>query len=321
MRTYIIRRLAQMVPVFLGIMLILFLLLQLAPGGPTGMLMDPRMSAEQKQELAEKYGENKPFYEKFISWMADAAKGNFGNSITHKKPVVEVIKDFIGNTFLLAIVSLLVGLFIGVPIGIVSATKQYSAVDYGTTIFSLIGVSLPAFFFGLLLLKIFAVELPWFPIFGLTNPLLRKADWIVRAIDKAHHLVLPVTVLGLTQAASFMRYTRSSMLEVIRQDYVRTARAKGLRDKVVIYKHAFRNAMIPIITLLGFSIPGLISGALMTETIFSLPGLGKISVEAVGQRNYPLILGINAMLSIVTLLSALIADLLYATADPRIRYD
>ena len=169
MRTYIIRRLAQMVPVFLGIMLILFLLLQLAPGGPTGMLMDPRMSAEQKQELAEKYGENKPFYEKFISWMADAAKGNFGNSITHKKPVVEVIKDFIGNTFLLAIVSLLVGLFIGVPIGIVSATKQYSAVDYGTTIFSLIGVSLPAFFFGLLLLKIFAVELPVVPDLGLTN--------------------------------------------------------------------------------------------------------------------------------------------------------
>ncbi len=321
MRTYIIRRVAQMIPVFLGIMFILFLLLQLAPGGPSNMLMDPRMTVEQKEELAEKYGENKPFYEKFFNWIVDAAQGNFGNSITHKKPVTAVINDFIGNTFLLSSLSLLVGLLIGVPLGIVSATRQYSAVDYAATVFALIGVSLPAFFFALLLLKAFAVDLALFPIFGLADPLLRKADWLTRTLDKAHHLVLPVTVLGMTQAASFMRYTRSSMLEVIRQDYVRTARAKGLKEKVVIYKHAFRNAMIPIITLLGFSIPGLLSGALMTETIFSLPGLGKASVEAVSQRNFPLVLGINAMLSIVTLFAALIADLLYAAADPRIRYD
>lgn len=321
MRYYVIRRLLQMIPVFLGIMFILFVLLELAPGGPQNMLMDPKMTPQQKAELAERYGVNKPFYEKFVNWIADAAVGNFGNSITHHKPVINVIRQFIGATFMLSSLALVIGVLIGIPCGVVSATKQYSRTDYALTIFSLVGVSIPAFFFGLLLLKVFAVDLKWFPLFGLRDPLLRKASEWKKFLDVAHHLVLPATVLGLSQAATFMRYTRSAMLEVIRQDYVRTAKAKGLRQKTVIYKHAFRNAMIPIITLLGFSIPGLISGALMTETVFSLPGLGKLSFEAVNQRNYPLILGINAILAIVTLLAALIADLLYAAADPRIKYD
>ena len=212
-------------------------------------------------------------------------------------------------------------MLIGIPCGIISATKQYSFVDNFLTVFSLLGLALPTFFAGLLLLKVFAIDLGWLPSFGLSTPTLAKAGFMTKLGDYAYHLILPSIVLGLAETASFMRYTRSSMLEVIRSDYIRTARAKGLSEKVIIYKHAFRNAMIPIITLLGFRIPGLISGAVMTETIFSLPGVGKLSVEATTTRNYPLLLGINAMLTLATLLGTLVADLLYAAADPRIKYD
>jgi peptide/nickel transport system permease protein len=189
------------------------------------------------------------------------------------------------------------------------------------TVISFIGISIPSFFFGLLLLKFFAVDIQLFPLFGLRDPLLMSTNPFDKIKDMAWHLVLPSIVLGLNSTASFMRYTRSSMLEVIKQDYIRTARAKGLKEKTVIYRHAFRNAVIPIITLLGFWIPGLFSGAVVTETIFALPGLGKISVEATLTRNYPLILGINSMLAVLTLIGALVADLLYAVADPRIRFD
>ncbi|MDL2234243.1 ABC transporter permease, partial [Ruminococcaceae bacterium OttesenSCG-928-L11] len=166
-----------------------------------------------------------------------------------------------------------------------------------------------------------AIDLEWFPLFGLQDALLRNKGFWVKLLDKLHHMVLPAIVLGTSSAASFMRYTRSSMLEVIKQDYVRTARAKGLKESVVIFRHAFRNAIIPIITLLGFQIPSLLSGAVVTENIFGYPGIGKISVEASLNRNYPLIMGINAMLALVTLLSTIVADILYAAADPRIKYE
>jgi len=321
MKNYIIRRLLQMIPVFLGILFILFFLLDKAPGGPASTIMDPKMTPEMKAELAAKLGGDQPFYIKFVNWIGEALKGNFGYSTTHKRPVTEVIGSFLGPTLLLSVCSLVLALVIGIPCGIVSATKQYTLVDNILTILSLIGISIPAFFFGLLLLKFLAVDVRLFPLFGLHDHMLTGAGFFAETLDTAWHLVLPTIVLGTGSAATFMRYTRSSMLEVIRQDYIRTARAKGLKEKVVIYRHAFRNALIPIITLLGFWIPGLVSGALMTETIFSLPGLGKVSVEAVNARNYPLILGINAMLTVLTLVATLVADLLYAAADPRIKYD
>ncbi len=209
---------------------------------------------------------------------------------------------------------------VGIPCGIISATHQYSKRDNFLTVFSLIGISIPAFFFGLLLIKFVASDLGLFPIFGLHTVGVRM-NAFQYVLDYAWHLFLPVMVLGLSSAASFMRYTRSAMLEVIRQDYIRTARAKGLKEKVVIYRHAFRNAMIPIITLVGFWIPSLFSGAVMTEQVFGLPGIGKTLLEAVTGRNSPLIVGICAMLAVLTLIAALVADLLYAMADPRIRYD
>lgn len=321
MKNYIIRRILQMIPVFIGVIFILFILLEMSPGTPVSNMMNPKMTAEQKQELLTKMGYDRPWFERFITWFQEAAKGNLGESVKHKKPVTDVIKDFVGPTLLLSLTSLTFAVLIGIPIGILSATKQYSFADNALTVFSLIGISLPAFFFALLLLKYFAVDIRIFPLFGLQNATLRTTNFFVKFMDIAWHLVLPTLVLGLSQAATFMRYTRSSMLEVIRQDYIRTARSKGLREKVVIYKHALRNAMIPIVTLLAFSIPGLLSGAVMTETIFALPGLGKISVDASMTKNIPLILGINAMLSMLVLLSTLVGDIMYAVVDPRVRYD
>ncbi|MDF2948892.1 MAG: binding-protein-dependent transport system inner rane component [Sedimentibacter sp.] len=321
MKNYIIRRLLQMIPVFIGILFILFFILEQAPGTPVSNMMHPKMTPEQKAELALKLGLDVPWYERFVNWIAEALHGNLGYSINHKKPVTDVMADYVGPTLMLSLASLIISITIGIPAGVISATKQYSFVDNVLTVISFIGISIPAFFFGLILLKLFAVDIQIFPLFGLQDPLLKTDSSFIKAIDIAKHLFLPSVVLGLNSTASFMRYTRSSMLEVIKQDYIRTARAKGLKEKTVIYRHAFRNAVIPIITLLGFWIPSLLSGAVITETIFGLPGLGKISVEATMTRNYPLILGINSMLAILTLIGALVADILYAIADPRIRYE
>lgn len=322
MKNYILRRIIQMIPVFIGILFILFFILEQAPGTPVSNMMHPRMTPEQKAELNEKLGMDIPWYERFVNYTKEAIlEGNLGYSNTHKKPVTEVIGDYVGPTLLLALISLSISIVIGIPAGIASATKQYTLVDNALTVLSFIGISIPSFFFGLILLKVFAVDHQIFPLFGLRDPLLMSNDLLARVKDMAWHLVLPSIVLGLGSTASFMRYTRSSMLEVIKQDYIRTARAKGLKEKTVIYRHAFRNGIIPIITLLGFWIPSLLSGAVVIETIFGLPGLGKISIDAAMTRNYPLILGINSMLAILTLIGALVADILYAAADPRIRYD
>ncbi len=320
MKNYIIRRLLQIIPVFLGILLILFIIIEHAPGSITSSILDPNMTAEMKAALQQKMDPDLPFYQKFFNWLSEALKGNLGYSYKHYKPVIQVIKENIGVTFALSFCAMIIAMLIGIPCGIISATKQYSVIDNVLTVFCLIGLALPTFFFGLLLLKVFAVDLRIFPTFGLVDATRKFPNFWAKLGNQAYHLVLPSVVLGLAQTASFMRYTRSSMLEVIRSDYIRTARAKGLSEKVVIYKHAFRNAMIPIVTLLGFQIPGLISGAVMTETIFSLPGVGKISVEASTGRDYPMLLGINSMLTMVTLLSTLIADILYAAVDPRIKY-
>jgi len=320
-KTYIIRRLLQIIPVFLCILLILFLLNEAAPGGPTATMMDPSMTAEQRAILEERLNPSLPIYEKYFNWIAQALQGNLGYSMRHKKPVTALMGDFIGPTFLLAMSALALSLLIGIPIGIISATKQRSLADTSATIFALSGISMPTFFFGLLLIKFVAYDLRLFPLFGMRNLMLRNAPWLTRALDVAWHTTLPAIVLGLASTASFMRYTRSSMLEVIKQDYIRTARAKGLREKVVIYRHAFRNAVIPIITLLGFWVPGLLSGAVMTETVFGYPGLGKISIDAVNTRDYPVILGVNAMLAILTLIGALLADILYAAVDPRVKFE
>jgi peptide/nickel transport system permease protein len=284
-------------------------------------MINPKMTVEDKARLEHTLGLDQPLYKQFINWAGEVVKGNLGYSTKFAKPVSDVISDFIWNSFILSLFSLIVSMLIGIPAGIISATRQYSLVDHSLTIFSLIGISMPSFFIGLLLLKFFSIDLKIFPLFGMQDQALRGASFIVQVGDVLRHMILPGMVLALGSTASFMRYTRSSMLEVIRQDYIRTARSKGLKDKVVIYRHALRNAIIPIITLLGFWIPALFSGAVITESIFGWPGIGKISVDAINARDYGLLMALTMLGCFLLLVGMLLSDIFYGIADPRIKYE
>lgn len=322
MRNYLIRRLIQTLPILIGITIVVFTLTHLAPGDPVSKFMDPNMTLEEKARLREKMGLNKSIGEQYISWMNEAIlHQNFGYSNAYAQPVTTVIGDHIWNTFMLSVFALFLSLIIGIPAGIISATKQYSVWDSLLTVIALIGISLPSFFFGLLLIKKFSIDLGWFPLAGIIEPGVRELGTWAVIKDTIHHMILPGVVLGLASTASFMRYTRSSMLEVIRQDYIITARSKGLKENVVIYKHALRNALIPIITLLGFRLPMLFSGAFIVESIFSWPGMGKIGLKAINDRDYSLLMGVSFFLSFLTLIGNLLADIFYGFADPRIKYD
>ncbi|NLY09759.1 MAG: ABC transporter permease [Tissierellia bacterium] len=321
MLKYIIRRLLQQIPILIGISILVFTIIQIAPGDPlVDMYQNPNISAEQIEKVRESYGLNKSKPEQYFDYMKGVVQGDMGRSYQYKVPVTQLIKERIKPTIALAFFSMLVSLIIAIPMGVVSATKQYSIFDYLGTIFALAGMSIPAFFFGLLLKKWLAVDIRLFPLNGLTTPATRATGFALLK-EYANHLFLPVMMLGLTGAGGYMRYMRSSMLEVIRQDYVRTARAKGLKERTVVYRHALRNAMIPVVTLLGFQIPALVSGATMTEIIFQLPGMGRLQYQAVLKRDWPVMLGTNLFLALFTLMGNLIADVSYAAVDPRIRLD
>jgi peptide/nickel transport system permease protein len=326
MRNYIIRRVLLLIPTFLFIVVLVFFLNKAAPGGPLTGMMNPHATAADKARLAHAMGLDQPVYKQFLSWAGEVVKGNLGYSTKFGKPVVGVINDFIWNSFYLALFSLIISLLIGIPAGIISATKQYSATDNALTVFSLIGISMPSFFIGLLFIKFFAIDIKvgthgLFPLFGMLSNDLRNANGFVKLGDILWHMVLPGMVLALGSTASFMRYTRSSMLEVIRQDYIRTARSKGLKERVVIYRHALRNAIIPIITLLGFWLPGLFSGAVITETIFGWPGIGKATIDAINSRDYGLLMAITMIDCFLLLVGMLLSDIFYSVADPRIKYE
>ncbi|MCL1855586.1 MAG: ABC transporter permease, partial [Clostridia bacterium] len=232
MRNYLIRRIFQLIPVFVLIVVAVFFLIHSAPGDPVTGMIDPKISPEYKAELRSKMGLDQPLYKQFLGWVEQLLQGNLGYSTFYKRPVVDVIGDFIWSSFILSLFALVISLVIGIPAGIISATKQYSLQDNAFSVFSLIGISMPTFFFGLLLIKFLAYDLKLFPLFGMLDQSLRKAAWHVRALNILWHMILPGIVLGMGSAASFMRYTRSAMLDVIRQDYIRTARAKGLMEKV-----------------------------------------------------------------------------------------
>lgn len=321
MGKYIIRRLLQQIPILVGVSILLFAIFQMAPGNPLAQFFnDPNMTAEQLQQLEAAYGLDRPAYLQYFDWVTKMVRGNFGYSISLRQPVSSLIAERMWTTFYIAFVSMLLSLLIAIPLGVISATKQYSIFDYGGTIFALMGVSIPVFFFALLLIKILGVDARLLPISGMRTAGARMA-FPYNYLDIFKHSIMPLIVLGLTGAGSFMRYTRSSMLEIIRQDFIRTARAKGLKEKVVIYKHALRNALIPVITLLGFSLPVLFSGALLIEIVFIWPGMGRMQFQSVMNRDYPLMMGINMFLAILTLSGNLLADISYAFVDPRIRFD
>jgi len=319
---YIIRRLLQQIPILIGVSILLFSIFKLAPGNPlASFYADPNMTITEMKQLEAAYGLDKPAYEQYFDYVKKiVVDWNMGNSLQLRQPVSKLIGERMWSTFYLAFLSLICSLLIAIPIGVISATRQYSIFDYGGTIFALMGISIPSFFFALLLIKQFSIDIRLFPISGMSTPGMTFTT-MGRYLNILKHTFLPLTVLSLTGAASFMRYTRSSMLEVIRQDYIRTARAKGLKEKVVIYKHALRNALIPVVTLLGLQIPVLFSGALIVEIIFVWPGMGKMQHTAVLNRDYPLMMGINLFLAVLTLFGNLMADIAYGFVDPRIKYD
>ena len=320
MLKYIIRRLLHLIPVVIVISVLIFGIIKLAPGDPVGANLDPKASAAQRQAERERLGLDKPIPVQYLNWLKRSIKGDFGESYMYKRPVSEVIPQFIMNSFILNVVTYILAFLISIPIGVVCAVKQYSKTDNFWTIFSIIGISMPSFFFALLLIYIFAVKLNWFPINGMVTP-GKNAIGFVRFKDIMYHMALPAIVLTVGSMASLVRYTRTSMLEVINQDYIRTARAKGLREKVVIYKHAFRNALIPIVTIIGFSIPGLFSGAVILEKVFVWPGIGNIMMDSISARDYNLMMALNMFFALLTLLGNLLADIGYALVDPRIKVD
>lgn len=319
MKDYIIRRFLQIIPVLVGISLVIFIIFSLAPGDAVSSSMNPKMTAQAKQEMRHKLHLDEPKIVQYGHWLKNVVRGDLGESFYYKQPVAKVINSYLWNSFWLSLISSVVAILLAIPLGVLSATKKYSFTDNFLNVLTLIGISLPSFFLALLLIKWFAVDLEIFPVSGMQSPGVTYSGFR-KMTDIAYHMFLPFCVLTFGSIAGLMKYTRSSMLEVINQDYIRTARAKGLKEKVVIYKHALRNGLIPVITLLGFWLPGLFSGAIITEQVFNWPGIGPIQLLATNNRDYPLLMGLNMFFAILTLLGNLIADITYAAVDPRIRY-
>ncbi|HEX9872902.1 MAG TPA: ABC transporter permease [Deferrimonas sp.] len=319
---YIGKRLLMMVPLVLGITLISFVVIHLAPGEPTDMQtqLNPEASVELQGRLRAYYGLDQPLHVQYGRWLTRMARLDFGDSFAQDhRPVLDKIVERLPITILINVLSIVVILALAIPIGILSATRRNSPFDRFTTIFVFVGFATPSFWLALLLMDFFGVRMGIFPIAGLKSFGHDYLGWASRILDMAHHLVLPVFVSAFGGLAGFSRYMRSNMLEVIRQDYILTARAKGLPERVVIYKHALRNALLPVITILGLSVPGLIGGSVIFETIFAIPGMGKLFYDGVMMRDYPLIMGVLVLGAGLTLIGNLIADLGYALADPRIR--
>jgi peptide/nickel transport system permease protein len=318
MLRYIIRRLLISIPMIIGITLIIFILANMMPGDAlTAMMSDEAPASREILEARrEALGLNKPLPVRYMNWLRKLAQGNLGYSYITFIPIGKTIVERIPATLELMGTSLVISMIIGIMFGIISAIKQYSVLDYILTVFGFIGLSIPVFFLGMILIYVFALRLAWFPVSGITT--IGKTFSLK---DNLWHLVLPGTSLTVLRMAVFMRYSRASMLEVLRSDFMTTARAKGFREKVVVMKHGFRNALIPIITIIGLNIPVLFGGAVIIETVFQWPGMGSLFITAVTQRDYPIIMGLALMTSIVVLLSNLITDIAYAFVDPRIRYD
>ena len=274
---------------------------------------------EWMAQLTTMYNMDKSIIPGYFAWLGNALRGQFGDSWFYTVPVLEKFNDCIWLSFAMGGIAFLLEVLIAIPLGIIAATKQYSRADYTISILALAGISLPTFFFASLLKLVFSVKLGWFDLFGLVGRNYNQLSAWGQFLDKAHHLVLPVVTLVVISVGSLMRYTRTNMLEVLNADYIRTARAKGLSERKVVYHHAFRNTLIPLVTIIGGSLPGLFSGALITETLFAIPGIGYISYQAMIAGDIPFSMFYLVFLSVLTLLGNLIADILYAVVDPRVR--
>jgi len=285
-------------------------------------MIDPTISQEAIERREEQLGLDRPLLHRYGAWLTEAVQGNLGYSTRYRGRLVsELIQNRLGATVLLTFSSIFISFIIAVPVGVISATRQYSTLDYSVVVMAIAGVSVPVFFLGIVLVWFFGFQLGWLPIGGMVSAGIRHPTFMTYALDVGRHLILPLVTLTAANTARFVRFTRSSMLEVIRQDYVRTARAKGLSEQVVIYRHALRNALLPVITILGLSLPFLFSGAIITESVFTWPGMGTLLIESISQRDYGLLMGINVFLAVLVIMGNLLADIFYSVVDPRIRYD
>lgn len=319
MGRYLLQRLAVSVPVLLGITLATYFIINLAPGDPVSALINPETVAafgpgylEQQKEAL---GLNKPLPVRYLLWLKELAQGNLGFSLVDRQSIAHKMAERVWPTLKLMLTAQAIALAIAVPLGVLSAIKQYSLLDYIATVAGFATISIPSFFISLAAIYLFSLKLGWLPTAGMAT-VGKEAS----LLDSLRHLILPALVLGLAEAAPLIRYTRSSMLEVVRQDYVTTARAKGLRERAVIYRHALRNALIPLITVVALGLPRLLGGTVIVEAVFAWPGMGTLAITAVRGRDYPVIMAINLMSAVLILASNLLADVVYAIVDPRIKY-
>jgi peptide/nickel transport system permease protein len=311
-----------MIPLLLGITIVCFVVMHLAPGSPTDMQtqMNPKASVEAKQRLRAMYELDKPLYQQYLSWIKKLAVLDLGRSFSpDHRPVLDKIFERLPITILLNILSMGLIILLAIPIGVLSAVHQDTFFDRLTSIFVFVGFAMPTFWLALLLMILFGVNLGWLPISGIRSLNYEYLPAVQALLDLIKHLILPVLLSAFGGLAGLSRYMRANMLEVIRQDYIMTARAKGLSETAVIYRHALRNALLPVITILGLSVPGLIGGSVIFETIFAIPGMGQLFYMSVMARDYPVVMGILFIGAVLTLLGNLIADVSYALADPRIR--
>lgn len=314
MLKYIIKRILIAIPILIGITIIDFLIMNKV-GSPLEMLQGARISQEALEIRRVALGLDQPLSIQYFIWLKQLMQGNLGYSIKNYQPVSQIIATHIGPTLLLMTSSLMMSMLIAIPAGIYSAVHQYSKGDYAVVTLSFLGVSIPGFFLSLLLIYIFTIKLGWLPSSGMSTRGVEPS-----VLDVAKHMVMPVTVLATSMAGANIRYVRSAMLEVLQQDYVKVAKAKGIGRFLVIYKHALRNALLPLITVLGMHIPVLFGGAIIIEQIFSWPGLGLVTMTAILNRDYPLIMGVCLMSAIVVLVANLLTDIVYALVNPTIRY-
>ena len=324
MFSYLIRRLLGAIPLLWGILTLIFFIIHLAPGDPTARFFNPNVAPEVIAQMRHNFGLDQPVYVQYYKWLSSFVRGDFGYSFGQMRPIADILPETLWNTVQLMLVALVVIFVVGMLIGIVQAVRQYSLSDNVLTFGALFFYSMPSFWFALMLILIFSLKasqwgLPQLPATGMTSVGYEFLPFGAQVWDRIRHLILPVIALGIGNAAGVARYMRGSMLEVINQDYIRTARAKGLSERTVIFKHALRNALIPIITLLGLYLPILLSGAVLVETIFGWPGMGRLIVDAIFQRDYPLIMATSFVAAAMVVLGNLLADVLYAVVDPRIR--
>lgn len=321
MLKYLIKRLLGLIPVFLGITLISFFVIHLAPGKPTDLQtsLNPKISLEARQRLERLCDFDKPIHIRYFKWIRNFIGFDFGRSYLDDRPVSEKILERIPITLLINVLALILTLAIGIPIGIMSAVKRGTLPDKLTTVSVFIGFSTPEFWLALLLMNFFGITLGWLPVSGIKSLDFEYFSPSAKVLDMAKHLILPVFIAAFGSLAGISRYMRTSMIGIIHQDFIRTARAKGLDESTVIYKHALKNAILPVITILGLSVPGLIGGSVIFESIFAIPGMGRLFYESVMTRDLNTVMGILCIGALLTLLGNLLADIAYSYADPRIR--